>query len=100
MAREKPSGFALLAVSAAGVIAYGALLYYYTLLILEITAFTLVIFLLGILGWIGWTMFTAKLPEQSEKATQETNDNVKQPALADKRILISRTCFLELSMLP
>jgi predicted DNA-binding transcriptional regulator len=50
-------------VSILGIIVYGVLLYSYSTMILEITAFLAVAILLGILAWIGWTMATTPPPE-------------------------------------
>ena len=63
MANDRALGWAILIVSALGIIVYGGLLYFYSTLILEITAFLAVVVLLGILGWIGWTMATTPPPE-------------------------------------
>ncbi len=46
-----------------GIVIYGALLVYFTKVVLEVTAFLAVIVLLGILAWIGWTMATTPPPE-------------------------------------
>jgi len=56
-------GGAILLGSIAGIIVYGTLLYFWPILILEITAFLGVVVLLVILGWIGWTMATTPTPE-------------------------------------
>lgn len=63
MANDRALGGAILVGSILGIIVYGILLYYYSTLILEITAFLGVVVLLGILGWIGWTMATTPPPE-------------------------------------
>jgi predicted DNA-binding transcriptional regulator len=63
MANDRALGWAILLASVLGIIIYGVLLYFYSTLILEITAFLAVVVLLGILGWIGWTMATTPPPE-------------------------------------
>jgi predicted DNA-binding transcriptional regulator len=57
-----------LILSIVGIVVYGVLLWYWPLLILEITAFLAVIVLLGILAWIGWTMATTPPPEPITEA--------------------------------
>jgi len=42
---------------------YGVLVYYWPLLLLQITAFVAVAAILAILGWIGYTMATTPPPE-------------------------------------
>jgi len=56
-------GGGIFAGSVLGILAYAALLYYFPLFILEITAFLAVALLLGILAWIGYTMATTPRPE-------------------------------------
>jgi predicted DNA-binding transcriptional regulator len=63
MANDRALGGAILLGSIAGIIVYGILLYFFSTVILEITAFLGVVVLLGILGWIGWTMATTPPPE-------------------------------------
>ncbi len=63
MASDKALGAVILAGSILGIIAYGGLLIYLPLLVLEISAFLAVALLAGILGWIGWTMATTPPPE-------------------------------------
>ena len=46
-----------------GIIVYGLLLFYWPLVILEITAFVALAVILAILGWIGYTMATTPPPE-------------------------------------
>jgi predicted DNA-binding transcriptional regulator len=63
MANDRALGGAILGGSVLGIIIYAVLLYYYPIIILEITAFVGVLVLLGILAWIGWTMATTPPPE-------------------------------------
>jgi len=46
-----------------GIVIYGLLIYYWPLVVLEITAFVAVLVLLAILAWIGYTMATTPPPE-------------------------------------
>ena len=46
-----------------GIVVYGLLIYWWPLLVLEITAFLAVLVLLAILAWIGYTMATTPPPE-------------------------------------
>jgi|HubBroStandDraft_6_1064221.scaffolds.fasta_scaffold311962_3 predicted DNA-binding transcriptional regulator len=63
MANDRALGGVILAGSVLGIIVYGVLLFLFSKIILEITAFLGVVVLLGILGWIGWTMATTPPPE-------------------------------------
>ena len=63
MANDRALGGAILVLSVVGIIVYGVLLYFWSTIILEITAFLAVVVLLGILAWIGWTMATTPPPE-------------------------------------
>ena len=63
MANDRTVGGGIFAGSVFGILVYAALLYYFPLFILEITAFLAVALLLGILAWIGYTMATTPPPE-------------------------------------
>ncbi len=63
MANDRTVGGVILAGSIIGIVLYGALLYFWSLVILEVTAFVAVAVLLGILAWIGYTMATTPPPE-------------------------------------
>ena len=63
MANDRAVGSAILGGSVVGIIVYGLLLYYWPLLVLEITAFVALAVILAILGWIGYTMATTPPPE-------------------------------------
>lgn len=63
MANDRAVGGGILAGSVLGIIIYGLLIFYWPLLVLEITAFVAVLALLAILAWIGYTMATTPAPE-------------------------------------
>ena len=63
MANDRAIGSMILIGSVLGIIFYGVLVYYWPLLLLEITAFVAVAAILAILGWIGYTMATTPPPE-------------------------------------
>ena len=63
MARDTVIGGIILVGSIAGILAYGALIIYWPLMILQISAFLAVFILLGIAAWIGYTMATTAPPE-------------------------------------
>ena len=63
MANDRALGGAIFGGSIIGIIIYAVLLYWWPLIILQITAFLAVVVLLGILAWIGWTMATTPPPE-------------------------------------
>jgi len=63
MANDRATGSAILVGSVLGIVVYGLLLYYWPLVVLQITAFVAVAVILAILGWIGYTMATTPPPE-------------------------------------
>jgi predicted DNA-binding transcriptional regulator len=63
MANDRAIGGAILGGSILGIIIYGLLIFYWPLVVLEITAFVAVLVLLAILAWIGYTMATTPPPE-------------------------------------
>ena len=64
MEKDQLIGLIILICSTIGIIVYGWLLFYTdnTVLVLQITAFFAVAFLLVILAWIGWTMARTPSP--------------------------------------
>ena len=63
MANDRAIGGAILGGSIIGIIVYGLLIWYWPVVILELTAFIAVAVLLAILAWIGYTMATTPPPE-------------------------------------
>ena len=63
MANDRAIGGTIFGGSIMGIVVYGLLIYYWPLLVLEITAFLAVLLLLAILAWIGYTMATTPPPE-------------------------------------
>ena len=63
MANDRAIGGGILIGSIVGIIVYGLLIYWWPLVVLEITAFVAVLVLLAILAWIGYTMATTPPPE-------------------------------------
>ncbi|MDG6911064.1 MAG: hypothetical protein JRN18_01790 [Nitrososphaerota archaeon] len=63
MANDRAIGGGIFAGSVVGIIVYGLLIFYFPLIVLEITAFVAVLVLLAILAWIGYTMATTPPPE-------------------------------------
>ena len=63
MANDRAIGGGILIGSIVGIILYGLLIFYWPLLVLEVTAFVAVLVLLAILAWIGYTMATTPPPE-------------------------------------
>ena len=67
--KDQIIGLIIFIISSVGIIIYGWLLFYndsYSKLVLEITAFLAVTFLLAILAWIGWTMARTPPPPPIE----------------------------------
>jgi len=63
MANDRAVGSAIFVRSIVGIIVYGLLIYWWPLMVLEVTAFVAVLVLLSILAWIGYTMATTPPPE-------------------------------------
>ncbi len=63
MANDRAIGGGILVGSIVGIILYGVLIFYWPLVVLEVTAFLAVLVLLAILAWIGYTMATTPPPE-------------------------------------
>jgi predicted DNA-binding transcriptional regulator len=62
MNKDQAIGAIILLVSLAGISVYAWVLYAYSILVLQVTAFIAVAGVLAILGWIGWTMATTPPP--------------------------------------
>jgi predicted DNA-binding transcriptional regulator len=63
MTNDRVVGGAIFGGSIVGVIVYGLLIFFWPLIVLEVSAFLAVLLLLGILAWIGYTMATTPPPE-------------------------------------
>jgi predicted DNA-binding transcriptional regulator len=72
MSRDQTIGAIILVASLIGLAVYAVLLYFYALLVLEITAFLAVAAILLILTWIGWTMATTPPPTPLEAAASSS----------------------------
>jgi predicted DNA-binding transcriptional regulator len=66
MNKDQGIGAVILVASVAGVMLYAWLIYAFTILVLQITAFIAVAGILGIAAWIGWTMATTPPPAPLE----------------------------------
>jgi len=72
MNRDQSIGAVILLVSVVGIAVYAWLLYAYSILVLEVTAFIAVAAILVIAAWIGWTMATTPPPAPLETETLAT----------------------------
>jgi hypothetical protein len=66
MNKDQGIGLVVLVASVVGIVLYAWLIYAFTILILQITAFIAVAGILGIAAWIGWTMATTPPPAPLE----------------------------------
>lgn len=66
MNKDQGIGAVILLASVAGIVLYAWLIYAFTILVLQITAFVAVAGILGIAAWIGWTMATTPPPAPFE----------------------------------
>lgn len=62
MSRDQSLGAIILLLSVLGMVAYGWLLYAYSIIVLQVTAFIAVAGVLAIAAWIGYTMATTPPP--------------------------------------
>jgi len=70
MSKDQLIGAVILVASVVGIVVYGWLLYLFSTLVLQVTAFVAVALILGILAWIGWTMATTPPPMPIDFAQQ------------------------------
>jgi protein-S-isoprenylcysteine O-methyltransferase Ste14 len=73
MNRDHIVGMLLLVAGVVGIVAYAALLYFYSLLVLAMTGFIAIAAILGILAWVGWTMATAVVEPTKQSSTNENS---------------------------
>jgi predicted DNA-binding transcriptional regulator len=66
MSKDQIYGALILLVSIVGLVVYTLLLYWYPVVVLQITAFIAVALVLVIMGWIGYTMATTPPPAPLE----------------------------------
>jgi len=69
MNKDQTIGAVILLVSVVGIAVYAWLLYAYSIVVLQVTAFIAVAGILVILAWIGWTMATTPPPAPLEGET-------------------------------
>jgi predicted DNA-binding transcriptional regulator len=82
MNKDQGIGAVLLVASIAGIVVYAWLLFAYSIVVLQITAFVAVAAILVIAGWIGWTMMTTPPPAplEPEPATMSVSSEEKASA--------------------
>ena len=78
MSKDQTLGAVILIVSLLGIAIYGYLIWYYTLVVLEITAFLAVAGVLAILAWIGYTLATTPPPQPIEEIEKELQAEAKK----------------------
>ena len=77
-------GGLILAGSIVGIVIYGWLLFSYSVLVLQVTAFLAVAAMLGISAWIGWTMATTPPPAPLEMASKPLSTDTSAAAADQK----------------
>jgi predicted DNA-binding transcriptional regulator len=83
MNKDQTIGAVILLVSVVGIAVYAWLLYAYSIVVLQVTAFIAVAGVLVILAWIGWTMATTPAPAPLEGETlspEAQTSTAKDPA--------------------
>jgi predicted DNA-binding transcriptional regulator len=82
MNKDQGIGAVILVGSVAGIVLYAWLIYTFTILVLQITAFVAVAGILSIAAWIGWTMATTPPPAplEPEPASQEPSVSAEKQA--------------------
>jgi predicted DNA-binding transcriptional regulator len=72
MNKDQGIGAVILVGSVAGIVLYAWLIYTFTIVVLQITAFAALAGILGIAAWIGWTMATTPPPAPLEPEPMST----------------------------
>jgi predicted DNA-binding transcriptional regulator len=83
MANDRAIGGAIFGGSVIGIIVYVLLMWYWPLLVLEITAILAVFIILAILAWIGYTMATTPPPEPITDIPEMTPEKTSDKPAAD-----------------
>ncbi len=83
MANDRAIGGAIFGGSVIGIIVYILLMFYWPLIVLEITAILAVFILLAILAWIGYTMATTPPPEPITDIPEMTPEKAPDKPAAD-----------------
>ncbi|MDA4127209.1 MAG: transcriptional regulator [Thaumarchaeota archaeon] len=83
MANDRAIGGAIFGGSVIGIIVYILLMWYWPLLVLEITAILAVFILLAILAWIGYTMATTPPPEPITDIPEMTPEKAPDKPASD-----------------
>jgi predicted DNA-binding transcriptional regulator len=78
VSKDQTLGAVILVVSIIGIAAYGVLIWYFPLIVLEITAFLAVAGVLAILAWIGYTLATTPPPQPIEEIEKELQAEAKK----------------------
>ena len=78
MNKDQGIGALILVGSIGGVAVYAWLIYAFTVVVLQITAFVAVAGILGIAAWIGWTMATTPPPASLEPMSTQTETATKK----------------------
>jgi predicted DNA-binding transcriptional regulator len=78
VSKDQTLGAVILVLSLAGIILYGALIWYFPTIVLEITAFLAVAGVLAILAWIGYTLATTPPPQPIEEIERELQAEAKK----------------------
>lgn len=74
LSRDQVIGVMILVVSLLGIAAYGWLVYFYPLVVVQVTVFVVVAAVLAVLAWVGWTLATTPPPEPIETAEEEEKE--------------------------
>jgi predicted DNA-binding transcriptional regulator len=78
VSKDQTLGAVILVLSLAGIVVYGALIWYFPTQVLEITAFLAVAGVLAILAWIGYTLATTPPPQPIEEIEKELQAEAKK----------------------
>jgi predicted DNA-binding transcriptional regulator len=78
VSKDQTLGAVILVLSLVGIVVYGVLIWYFTIPVLEITAFVAVAGVLAILAWIGYTLATTPPPQPIEEIEKELQAEAKK----------------------
>ena len=65
-----------------GIIAYGIMVYYYPIPVLQLSVFIIVALMLGLTAWIGYSMMTSKPEKKEEEGETDGRAERKPPGRA------------------
>lgn len=83
MNKRQIIGAVIFLMALEGVIAYGIMVYYYPIPVLQLSVFMMVALMLGLTAWMGYSLMASrpggKEEEEEERETGETGGRAEKP---------------------